>query len=68
MLFQFLWSAGLYWGFWITFGISVILAIVAAARMIQFKEKLCYWHAVLAGLCSLTWLVAADAAVELAEF
>lgn len=64
VLFQFFWSEGLYLGFWITLGISVILAIVAVARMIRFKEKLCYWHAVLAGLCSLTSLVAADVAVE----
>ncbi len=64
VLFQLFWSAGLYLGFWITFGISVILAIVAVARMIRFNERLCYWHAVLAGLCSLTWFVAADVAVE----
>lgn len=64
VLFQLFWSAGLYLGFWITFGISVILAIVAVARMARFNERLCYWHAVLAGLCSLTWFVAADAAVE----
>lgn len=32
VLFQFFWSEGLYLGFWITLGISVILAIVAVAR------------------------------------
>ncbi|ALR12212.1 membrane protein [Mycobacteroides saopaulense] len=64
VLFQFFWSAGLYLGFWITFGISVIFAIVAVARRVRFNERLCYWHAVLVGLCSLTWLVAIDAAVE----
>lgn len=64
VLFQFFWSAGLYLGFWITFGISVILAIVAVARRGRFNERLCYWHAVLVGLCSITWLVAIDAAVE----
>lgn len=64
VLFPFFWSAGLYLGFWITFGISVILAIVAVARRVRFNERLCYWHAVLVGLCSLTWLAAIDAAVE----
>ncbi|WP_219603323.1 hypothetical protein [Mycobacteroides sp. LB1] len=64
VLFPFFWSAGLYLGFWITFGISVILAIAAVARMIRFKEKLCYRHAVLAGLCFLTWFVAVEVAVE----
>nr|WP_235659171.1 hypothetical protein [Mycobacteroides abscessus] len=64
VLFPFFWSAGLYLGFWITFGISVILAIVAVARRVRFHERLCYWHAVLVGLCSLTWLAAIDAAVE----
>lgn len=64
VLFPFFWSEALYLGFWITFGISVILAIVAVARRGRFHERLCYWHAILAGLCSLTWFMAADAAVE----
>lgn len=64
VLFQFFWSEGLYLGFWITLGISVIPATVAVARRVRFKERLCYWHAVLAGLCSLTWLVAVDVVVE----
>ncbi|TDZ42807.1 hypothetical protein CCUG63695_02783 [Mycobacteroides franklinii] len=64
VLFPFFWSEGIYWAFWITLGISVILAIVAAARMVRFNERLCYWHAVLAGLCSLTWFMAIDVAVE----
>ncbi|MDO3027106.1 hypothetical protein P5V50_24520 [Mycobacteroides abscessus subsp. abscessus] len=64
VLFPFFWSEGLYLGFWITFGISVILAIVAVARRGRFNERLCYWHAILAGLCSVTWFMAADAAVE----
>nr|WP_237082795.1 hypothetical protein [Mycobacteroides abscessus] len=64
VLFQFFWSEGLYLGFWITLGISVILAIVAVARRVRFHERLCYWHAVLPGLCSATWFMAADAAVE----
>ncbi|CPU59250.1 Uncharacterised protein [Mycobacteroides abscessus] len=64
VLFPYFWSEALYLGFWITFGISVILAIVAVARRGRFHERLCYWHAILAGLCSLTWFMAADAAVE----
>lgn len=64
VLFPFFWSEAIYWAFWIALGISVILAIVAVARKVRFKEKLCYWHAVLVGLCSLTWLVAIDAAVD----
>ncbi|KRQ29928.1 hypothetical protein AOT83_10835 [Mycobacteroides sp. H001] len=64
VLFQFFWSEGLYLGFWITFGISAILATVAGARRVRFNEQLCYWHAVLVGLCSLTWFVAVDTAVE----
>lgn len=64
VLFQFFWSEALYLGFWITLGISVILATVAVARRVRFSERLCYWHAVLVGLCSLTWLAAIDAAVE----
>ena len=64
VLFPFFWSEALYLGFWITLGISVILAIVAVARRARFNERLCYWHAILAGLCSLTWLAAIEAAVE----
>ncbi|MBE5464977.1 MULTISPECIES: hypothetical protein [Mycobacteroides] len=64
VLFPYFWSEALYLGFWITFGISVILAIVAVARRVRFNERLCYWHAVLVGLCSLTWLAAIDVAVE----
>ncbi|MDB2305404.1 hypothetical protein [Mycobacteroides abscessus] len=64
VLFPYFWSEALYLGFWITFGISVILAIVAVARRVRFHERRCYWHAVLAGLCSVTWFMAADAAVE----
>ncbi|WP_100520709.1 hypothetical protein [Mycobacteroides abscessus] len=64
VLFPYFWSEALYLGFWITLGISVILAIVAVARRVRFHERLCYWHAVLAGLCSVTWFTAADAAVE----
>ncbi|WP_234809207.1 hypothetical protein [Mycobacteroides saopaulense] len=64
VLFPYFWPEALYLGFWITLGISVILAIVAVARRVRFHERLCYWHAVLAGLCSVTWFRAADAAVE----
>jgi hypothetical protein len=64
VLFPVFWSEALYLGSWITFGISVILAIVAGARRGRFNEQLCYWHAVLVGLCSLTWFVAVDTAVE----
>nr|WP_234797622.1 MULTISPECIES: hypothetical protein [unclassified Mycobacteroides] len=56
VLFPFFWSEALYLGFWITLGISVIFAIVAVARRGRFNERLCYWHAVLAGLCSATWV------------
>ncbi|AWG64747.1 hypothetical protein DDT46_13715 [Mycobacteroides abscessus] len=62
VLFQFFWFAGLNLGFWITVGGSVILAIVAVAHRVWFNERLYCWHAVLAGLCSLTWFVAVDAA------
>lgn len=64
VLFQFFWSEGIYLGFWIILVISVILAIVAVARRVRFKEELCYWHAVLAGLCSLTWFAAISAGVD----
>ncbi|CPZ21402.1 Uncharacterised protein [Mycobacteroides abscessus] len=42
VLFPYFWSEALYLGFWITFGISVILAIVAVARRVRFHERRCY--------------------------
>lgn len=53
-LFPFVWSAGIVYGLWIAFGINVILAIVAAARLLSRRDKLCYWHAVLLGMFALT--------------
>lgn len=47
----------------------MVLTVLAFASGIglsrgRFNERLCYWHSILAGLCSLTWFMAADAAVE----
>lgn len=63
-LFPFVWSAGIIYGLWITFGMNVILVLVAAARLLWRKDKPCYWHAVLLGMFALTLFMVLSSIVE----